>query len=70
MKNFMFDHKGVHNTELNFKEKKKKKKSTFTSDHQIHRLKTGKNTSPQLYIPCDHVLYEKKELNYLGIVLN
>lgn len=34
MKNFMFDHKGVQIPELNFKEKKK---STFTSDHQIHR---------------------------------
>ena len=30
----MFDHKGVQISELNFK---RKKKSTFTSDHQIQR---------------------------------
>lgn len=35
--NFMFDHKGVQIIELNFKGKKKKKESVFTSDHQIQR---------------------------------
>lgn len=33
MNNFMFDHKGVQIPELESKEKK----STFTSDLQIHR---------------------------------
>lgn len=39
----LFDHKGVQIPELNFKEKKER---AFTSDHQIHRLKTSKNTFP------------------------
>ena len=67
MKNFMFDHKGVQIPELNFKGKKKKVLLL-----QIIRF-TGKKLvripSLKFNTPHSDILYEKKELNYLGTQL-
>lgn len=42
--NFMFDHKGVHIIELNFKGKKKKKRKCFYIRSSNSEVKTNKNT--------------------------